>query len=233
MRRDLQSRGERARAAAAAIAVNLFLGIAFVTGLALREDKRLADSLQTFDVSLPPPPPPPAVTEPEDEQAKSEPEGAAGREASPVAAPPTPIARPTPVVAAPVPASATASTSGNADRGSGPGAGGAGSGSGGGGSGGGGGIGSEARLLGGWRGRIPRQVLRGIPQDRGYAHLLLTISANGRAVGCEVMTSSGYAMIDQSLCGVMVGSSRWEAARDRGGRPITVKVRYTATWSKD
>ena len=233
MRRALQSRGERARAAAAAVAVNLFLGIAFVTGLALREDRRAADSLQTFDVSLPPPPPP-VVEQPREADARTKPQGAEGRkaEASPVAATPTPIERPPTVIAAPVPADGTAASGGSGNRGIGPGAGGSGTGAGGGGAGG-GGIGREARLIGGNRSRLPSSLLRSIPQDRGFAHLLLTVGPTGRVSGCDVLTSSGYAGIDQALCGVMVRNSRWEAALDRAGQPITVKIRYTALWSKD
>ena len=233
MRRGgLASRGERARAAGAALGVNLFLGIAFVTGLALREERSNSDILETFDVSLPPPPPPQDIEQPEREDSRSEPEGAEGREASSVVATPSPIERLPPVVAAPVPANGRAATSGNAEHGSGPGSGGAGSGSGGGGEGA-GGIGSEARLLGGNRSRLPSRLLRTIPQERGFAHLLLTIGPAGRVDGCDVLTSSGFAPIDQALCRVMVANSRWQSARDRAGQPITVKVRYTATWSKD
>ena len=229
-RRTLATRGERARAAAAAIAVNLFLGVAFVTGLALREERRGTDSLETFDVTVQPPPP--AKIERTREEADHEAEGAQRRkaEASPVLATPTPIPRPSPVVAAPVPASGTGSSSGNAGRGTGPGSGGSGRGSGGGGA---EAIGSEARLLGGTRALLPRALLRNIPQDRGYAHLLLTVSPAGSVSGCDVLTTTGFPTIDQALCGIMIRDSRWQAARDRAGRPITVKLRYTATWSKD
>lgn len=232
-RRSLATRGERARAAAAAIAVNLFLGVAFVTGLALREERRATESLETFDVAIPPPPPP-AIEQPEEEDKAPESEGAEGRraEASPVVAQPSPIPRPTPVVSAPVPATGSSASSGNAERGTGPGSGGSGSGSGGGGSGG-GGIGTEARLLGGNRSRLPSGLLRSIPQERGYAHLLLTIGPDGRVPGCDVLMSSGFPAIDQALCSVMVSQSRWSPARDRAGQPIPVKVRYTATWSKN
>jgi hypothetical protein len=50
---------------------------------------------------------------------------------------------------------------------------------------------------------------------------------------CEVLTSSGFNVIDKALCDVMLRSSRWQPARDRDGREIAVNVRYTATWSKD
>ena len=232
-RRSLESRSERAQAALAAIAVNLFLGIAFVTGLALRAERQRSEALETFDV-IPPPSPPEPIAEPRPaEEAEAEPAGAAGKkaEASPVVALPTPIPRPSPVVAAPIPGTGNAPSSGNADRGTGPGAGGSGSGSGAGGSGA-GGIGTEAKLLGGNRSRLPSSLVRPLPQDGGYAHLLLTVGPAGKVSGCEVLTTSGYGAIDQALCGVMTRNSRWQPARDRAGQPITVKVRYTATWSK-
>lgn len=222
---------ERAKAALGAVLVNGALGLAFLTGLALRHDERRREApLETFDVTVPPPPPEVAV-EPKPDSPKPEPEGAAGRKASQVAAPPTPL--PTPQPAPERPSTGSAATSGNADRGSGPGAGGTGSGSGGGGAGSGGGIGSEARLLGGNRARLPSSLLRTIPQERGYAHLLLSVGPAGRVTGCDVLTSSGFAAIDQALCAVMVQRSRWQPARDRAGEPITVQVRYTATWSRD
>lgn len=222
---------DRAKAALAAILVNGTLGLAFLTGLALRHQDRQDDPpLDTFDVSVPPPLPE-VATERERDSPKPEPEGAAGRKASPVAAPPSPL--PSPQPAPERPSTGSAPTSGNAAAGSGPGAGGSGTGSGGGGSGAGGGIGSEAQLLGGNRARLPSALLRTVPQERGYAHLLLTVGPAGRVTGCDVLTSSGFAAIDQALCAVMVQRSRWRPARDRAGQPIAVQVRYTATWSKD
>lgn len=222
---------ERAQAALAAILVNGTLGLAFLTGLALRHEERRNDPpLDTFDVTVPPPPPE-VAPEPKRDSPRPEPEGAAGRKASPVAAPPSPL--PSPQPAPDRPSTGSAPTSGNAAAGSGPGAGGSGSGSGGGGTGTGGGIGSEARLLGGHRARLPSSLLRTIPQERGYAHLLLAVGPAGRVTGCSVLTSSGYPAIDQVLCGVMMRNSRWQPARDRAGQPINVEVRYTAIWSKN
>ena len=232
-RHSFETRSDRARAAAAAIAVNLFLGVAFVTGLALRSEQRGDDTLETFDVIVPPPEPP-VVERESASSSKSEAEGAVGKKAepSPVVALPAPIPRPSPIIAAPAPGIGSAVSTGNADRGTGPGAGGSGSGSGGGGSGA-AGIGSEAKLLGGNRSRLPSSLLRAVPQQGGYAHLLLTVGEAGRVTGCDVLTSSGFPAIDQALCGVMVRNSRWKPARDRAGQPIAVTVRYTATWSKN
>ncbi len=227
-RRFEQSRQERARGAVAAIAVNALLGAAFVTGLAMRAEHKADTPIATFDVALTPPPPEPVVV-PEPAAESPKPAGEAGRkaEASPIVAPPTPIPRPSPVTVAPVPGTGTAASSGAATSGTGTGAGGRGDGAGG------GGIGTEARLLGGNRARIPRDLLRAIPTRGGYAHLLLGISASGRVSACQVTTSSGYEAIDAALCAVMVERSRWSAALDRRGQPIPVQVRYTATWSKD
>jgi protein TonB len=86
--------------------------------------------------------------------------------------------------------------------------------------------------LGGNRSRLPSRLLRDIPRPGGYAHLLLTVGTVGKVTGCEVLTSSGFEVIDQALCDVMIRNSRWQPARDRAGQPITVKVRYTATWNK-
>ncbi len=221
-RRALVTRRERARAAIAAVAVNAFLGIAFVTGLALREEQRTADSLATFDVVLPPPPPP-AVEELKPDQARSEPEGAAGREASAVVAPPTPIDRPTPVVAAPVPASGMAASTGNADRGSGPGAGGAGSGSGGGGS-----------------GAVPvarAEMIRGMIADRdnsggrhvGRVVVELSIAADGRVSSCQLIAGSGDPATDALTCRLSY-RILFRPARLASGQTVPDHTTYVVTW---
>lgn len=182
---------------------------------------------------LPEPQPPP----PEEPGRAEEEEGAAGKKAepTPVVAPRPRIevpARP-PVAAAPIAGTGSATTAGASTTGTGPGAGGSGTGRGGGGGGGGGGIGTEARLLGGNSSRLPSRLLRGFAADRGYGHLWLTISETGRVSDCSVMQTTGDAQVDQALCSLMISRSRWAPARDRQGNPIPVKLRYTATWSKN
>lgn len=181
------------------------------------------------EIPEPEPPPP-------DEPGKAEEEeGAAGKKAepTPVVAPKPRIEVPAkpPVTAAPVAGTGSAATSGAATSGTGPGAGGSGSGRGGGGSGG-GGIGTEARLLGGNSSRLPSSLLRVFSADRGYGHLWLTVAESGRVTDCSVLQSTGNTEVDAALCSLMVQRSRWTPARDRQGNPITVKVRYTATWNK-
>jgi protein TonB len=186
-----------------------------------------------IEIREPPPPPPP---EPQTGKAKEE-EGAVGKKAEP-----TPIVVPTPkivvpanppVAAAPIAGTGLSPNAGAANAGTGPGAGGSGTGRGGGGSGGGGGIGSEARLLGGNSAKLPRWMLRQFAADRGYGFLWLTISESGRVTDCNVLQSAGSPEVDQALCNLMLQRSRWAPARDKQGNPIAVKLRYTATWSKD
>jgi periplasmic protein TonB len=232
--RDTPSRTDRAKAIAAVVAVHAGLAALIIIGPRTEPEFAGHPSTQLIDIALPPPPPPPPpavkpAPRPEREQ------GAAGKKAepSPVVAPPPRLPARTPVPAAPVAGTGSASTAGAATTGTGPGAGGSGAGGGGGGSGGGGGIGTDVRLLGGNSARLPARLLRQFTADRGYAHLWLTIAETGRVTDCSVLQSTGDAKVDQALCGLMVRQSRWTAARDTQGRPITVKVRYTATWSKD
>lgn len=182
---------------------------------------------------VPEPQPPP----PEDPDKAKEEEGLAGKKAepTPVVAPKPRVEVPAkpPVTAAPIAGVGSAATAGTAETGTGPGAGGSGSGRGGGGSGGGGGIGTEARLLGGNSSKLPSNLLRAFAADRGYGYLWLTVANTGIVTDCSVLQSTGKTQVDQALCNLMIRQSRWQPARDRQGNPITVKVRYTATWKKN
>lgn len=217
---------DRAKSAAATAAIHLALGTAFLTGLAIQPERRTDDSLKTFNVEEPPPPPPPA-TEAPSQPPKEEPAPAGKRaDPSPIVAPAARLPTAQPIAAAPVAGTGSSTNAGAAGSGTGAGAGGSGAGDGG------TMIGSEARLLSGNRARLPRELLRPFVADQGYAHLLLTVGDSGRVTVCGVMQGTGSSAVDQALCQVMIRQSRWAAGRDMQGRPITVQVRYTATWSK-
>src|SRR5690606_9001542 len=228
-----QSRPEKAKAAAAALVIHVAIGAAFLTGLATDVAQRESEALQTFDIT--PLPPPVIDVEPDDSAPSGDP-GEAGSKAepTPVVAPEPEIELPaeSPVAAAPVPGQGAAASAGAAAAGTGTGAGGSGTGLGGGGSGG-SGIGTEARLLSGNRSRVSGRLLRQFGVDRGYAHLLLTVAATGRVTDCSVIQGSGSGEVDRRLCDIMMRQSRWAPARDRQGRPITVQLRYTSTWSRN
>lgn len=218
---------DRARSAAATAGLHVALGVAFLAGLAINPERRTGDSLKTFDVVQPLPLPRETELKPIAESASAP----AGQKAdpSPIFAPPARLPLPQPVVAATVAGSGSSANAGAAADGSGTGAGGSGDGRGSGGS----GIGTEARLLSGNRSRLPRALLRPLATSRGFAHLLLTVNERGNVVLCGVMQGTGSAAVDDALCQVMIGQSRWVAARDRAGQPITVQVPYVSIWSKD
>ena len=223
---------DRAKAIAAVAAVHAaMVGLLLAGGRASDPPLIGQPPTQLIDVTLPPPPPPPEPAAKPDRE-----EGAAGLKAepSPIVLPPPRVAVPTPnpLPVAPVAGAGSARSAGAASSGTGPGAGGTGDGRGGGGAGG-NGIGSDVRLLGGHRAKLPAWLLAQFADDRGTAQLLLTIAATGRVDECGVLQSSGSAAVDQALCNVMTRSSRWEAARDLQGRPLSVKIRYTAIWSKN
>ncbi len=224
---------DRTKAVLAVVAVHAALWLALLSGLDVSTLARHAERLTALPITLgltPPPPP----TEPDRAAGEA---GAPGKKAdpAPVVAPKpmVDLPAPSPVITAPVASpTGTAPSAGASTAGSGGGAGGSGGGLGGGGSGGSGGIGSEARLLGGHRARLPGRMLRLFAADRGSAELLLTVAQSGRVTDCAVLQGSGSIQVDQALCGVMVGTSRWTPARDRQGRPISVRLGYTAIWSK-
>lgn len=232
--RAVPTRPDKAKAIAGVIFV-----YAVVVGAALMMPSdaplRLGDNEPTVLIDVrpvPEPEPPP----PEEAGKTEEEEGSAGKKAelAPVVTPKPVIELPAkpPVAAAPVAGTGSAATAGASTSGSGPGAGGSGLGRGGGGNGG-GGIGSEARLLGGNSSKLPASLLRVFATDRGYAHLLLTVGEQGRVTECSVQHSTGDEGVDAALCGLMMRRSRWSPARDRQGNPIPVRIRYTATWSKN
>lgn len=233
--RNLPSGADRAKAIVAVAAVHLGMaGLLLIGGRASESPMTDQPPTQLIDIALPPPPPPPPPPEPAARPDREE--GVAGRKAepSPIVLPPPRVAVPTPnpLPVTPVAGTGNSRSAGAASAGTGPGAGGAGDGRGGGGTGG-TGIGSDVRLLGGHRAKLPRWLLAQFADDRGTAQLLLTIAATGRVSDCGVLNSSGSGEVDQALCNVMLRSSRWEAARDLEGRPLTVKIRYTAIWSKN
>lgn len=229
--RDLLSDpNDRARSAAATALIHLGIAAVLLGGLTFDRERRAEDSLKTFDVAPPPVSPPPAnpapSAEPRDAPAPT------GRRAdpSPIVAPPETLPVVQPIAAAPVAGSGSSSTAGAASSGSGTGSGGTGTGTGGGG--GGRAIGTEARLLSGNRGRVPRELLRGFAARDGFAHLLLTIDEGGRVAACSVIQGTGSGAVDQAMCQLMERQSRWSPARDTDGRPIRVQLRYTSVWRR-
>lgn len=241
----LRDRADRGKAMAMVAALHVALGAALLTGLAGGPVHEAVRSLRSPTIE-------PLTLEPQPPAPKAKTSAPAARDE---AAPPDLLARPTPVVAPrpllPLPARSPVNTSDEralaegADRsagaaavaGPGTGAGGAGDGfgaggAGGEGSGGRGGLASQARLLSGNLVRRDYSRLRGFGIPSGQAVLSLTVGPAGRLTGCTAIQGSGSPGLDGQLCSVLMARSRWASALDQSGRPVTVQLRYTATWSQ-
>lgn len=236
-------RPPRGKAFAFVAGLHVLIGTLLITGLGGEPLRRVTDSLAAFDVPLPvPPPDPPPPPQPSRNGAREE-AGAPDLEAkpAPVVLPPPPQALPTrnPLPTADETAtdtSAAPSAGAAAEPGTGRGAGGSGDGLGGGGMGGSGsgdgaGLGSEARLLSGNLTRRDYRRIREFGSPRGQAVLALEVSANGRLTRCQPLSSSGNPALDELLC-QLLARTRWAPARDRGGRPVQVGLRYVASWDR-
>ncbi|NJC04580.1 protein TonB [Sphingomonas kaistensis] len=222
------------------VLLHLGLGAALLHGLAGEPLRRAQEALTTFNV------PPPALPEPEPPPERQAPAEAREEGVTDLAARPAPVVQPVPEVRLPTPptlrtadeeapVTGTAPSAGAgrvAGPGGGSGAGGDGSGGGGSGGAGSGGIGSEARLLSGNLSRGDYRRIRGFGAPRGSAVLAIEVSASGQLTRCLPFSSSGNPALDAELCRLL-GRTRWEPARDRGGNPVPVALRYVATWNRD
>ena len=231
--RDPPSRGDRAKAIAAVVAVHAGLAALILSGSRVMPGTAGQPATQLIDIAIPPPPPPPPP-EPKPAPKAEREQGAAGKKAepSPIVAPPSPVPAKTPVPAALVAGSGSASSAGAAASGTGTGAGGSGRGRGGGGSGS-GGIGEDARLISGGLTRRDYRRLRALGASSGQAVIAILVGPDGRVAQCSTRQSSGNPALDAELCAIMQPRMMWAPARDRSGRPLTVGIYYTATWSRD
>jgi protein TonB len=227
------TRSDRLKAIAGVVGVHLAIGALILSGSRVVPGSARQSVTQLIDIALPPPPPPPPP-QPRPAHAAEREQGAAGRKAepSPVVAPPSPIPAQSPLPAAPLAGTGSASSAGAAASGSGTGAGGTGSGRGGGGTGG-SGIGEDARLLSGGLTRRDYRRLRALGASTGQAVLAILVGPNGRVAQCSTRQSSGNPALDAELCAIMQPRMVWAPARDRSGRPLSVGIYYTATWSRD
>ncbi|SMF61373.1 energy transducer TonB [Allosphingosinicella indica] len=245
---------DRSRVGGAALTalVHAALGAGLLWGLGVPVSRVVERPLEVFDVLPPPPlreekivPPPPRKSPSPEPRRKFAPgrEGAAAppnlkSRATEIMAP-DPVIRlpvPPPITAAPVPDTAFDASMGAAPvRGPGTGAGGVGNGrgSGAGGDGDGGG--------GGWRDDSPPRLIRELragdyPRAAadagigGTVGVLYTITADGRAVECEVTRSSGDGQLDADTCALVERRYRYDPSRDWRGRPVVSRIEHSITW---
>ena len=234
---------DRLLAAGAAVVVQLLLGYALISGLAVGFPQVVQEGLKLFAVEPPPPPPPPRIA-PAPRVAATRPEGRASAQnvrsrATEVAAPKPLVVvapPPPPVVTAVKPFVAHDAMSGSAPvRGPGTGAGGVGDGFGSGGDGdgdGSGGDGAETapRFI---RGRmntsdLPEEIFAtGFDGTVGVRYLVTT---QGRVAECVVTRSSGNAAVDATTCRMIRERFRFRPSRDGQGRPVNAWIVENHSW---
>jgi protein TonB len=191
--------------------LHALLAYAFVTGLAYRFVKNVAEDLKTFDVQEEPPPP----EEPPPEQPQVQPPPVVAppplvRMPSPappittvqMAPPPviTPTAPPAPPPPAPPPPPRTvepararanlASYASDAD--------------------------------------YPASAIRA--EEQGTTGFRLNVGPDGRVTACTVTSSSGSSALDQTTCRIMRARARFTPARDDHGQPTSDSVAGRIRW---
>ncbi|KAB7647679.1 energy transducer TonB [Polymorphobacter fuscus] len=229
------TRSDRAKAAILTLLLQGGLFYALLIGLAGDPAVRTPEPAMVA-ITLPdlpaPPPPPPARRAPRPQGAAAPPNRVA--KATPIVIPPPviPVIVLPPVVAAPVAGLAADSDAGAAPvAGPGSGGGGAGSGTGVGADGDGdGGGGTHARWL---KGRISSGDYPRAAVEAGLGGQLVaryTIGANGRVLRCDVVESSGSAVLDETTCALVVKRFRYRPARDAAGRAVGDVVYEDHNW---
>ena len=234
------AREPRARAAAAALAIEAAVIAAIIYGLAGPAAFLLPVRASLVSIALDPPPQP-------KERLKASGSTENGRaappslkaEAAPVVAPLRVIAQPSPVPAANVPAASIGVKAGAAAQpGVGGGAGGlgtgAGSGTGGNGTGDGNGDGDGGGSDPDWIG--------GKIRDKDYPKALreanvsgttvteIAVGPAGRATGCRVTRSSGNRELDSTTCRLVLERFRFKPARNSAGQAVAAQIEYEQEW---
>ena len=241
---DAYSRRDRVGSLVAVAVIHVALGYALLSGLAVDFPRRIAESLETFAVVLPPPPTPQTPPRPKPvKQRAPRKEGAASppnltAKATELVAPPVviPPPKPPPMVTAPKASTGAADHSGAAPvPGPGTGSGGIGDGTGSGSSGdgpGGGGDGGEGFELTS-RNIRDADFPRGMPDD-GHAYRVrtkITVGTSGRVTGCAIIAASASAALNSAICDVLRRRLRFRPSIDARGRPFVDYAIWEHIWT--
>jgi protein TonB len=201
----------RVYAIVAVAVLHALLAYAFVTGLAYRFVKNVAEDLKTFDVQeeVPPPeePPPPPKQEVQPPPIVSPPPLVRTNLAPPpvtvvqFAPPPviTPTAPPAPPPPPPAPPRTVEPARARANLAS---------------------YVSDADY--------PASAIRA--EEQGTTGFRLTVGPDGRVTNCAVTSSSGSTALDNATCRIMRSRARFTPARDDHGQPTTDSVSSRIRW---
>jgi periplasmic protein TonB len=205
--------GNRTLAIIMVVFLQFALGYAIVTGLAYNVIKKAAQDLKTFDVEEQPPPPeeppPPPKDMPDVPPPPVTPPPLVRMEAPPppiqtVTAPPPPVYIPpvAPAPPAPPPPPRKVQSAQSAK--------------------------GDLRSLFSTDDYPASALAAGIG---GTAQAELTIGADGRVVGCNLIRSTGNGALDSATCNILRRRAKFTPARDSNGNATTDTVRTpTITW---
>lgn len=195
--------GNKTMAIVIAVALQLSLGYALITGLAFNVIKKEVQNLKTFNVEQPPPPkekpppppkeipkvPPPPVTPPSIVTPPVTPPPQIYQQVTNTLPPPAPIRPPAPPPAPPAPVKTQSAQPANGDV---------------------------------------RQLFVGVDYPEaaiesnasGTAKAQLTISPDGRVSSCSLIEATGNSSLDSFTCQIL-RRARFTPARDSSGNPTT------------
>lgn len=227
---------DKLKGAAGALLLQAILGYALFIGLSAGRPMLRAEPvilpISPIAVPLeptPPPPPKPVAPRPRSTTAAPAPRSIPTIFVAPP--PIIPILVPPPIIAAPIAGEGAAPTAGaatvgeglgNGDPGPGRGNGDAGDGDGGG--------GTPPRWL---RGRIrdsdyPRAAVAADLQGALVARY--RVGTNGRVTACDIVETSGNALLDQTTCRLVIERFRYKPALDEAGRPVVSTIYEDHRW---
>ncbi len=228
---------DRIWAAILTVVIHVLLLLALLSGLGVPVASRVENGLVLLDLTRPPPPREKLAPDPRQSArraGRASPPNLKARATVVVMPPPIvpPVVPPPPVVTAKVAGTGGAAASGNAAvAGPGTGSGGIGDGTGSGGAGDGDGDGGDRppRLI---RGRIkPSDYDR--PED-DFADRVIevqyVVATDGRVTMCEIVRSSGAAVLDARICPLIRERFRFDPSRDAVGRPVQSEVSDRYRW---
>lgn len=65
----------------------------------------------------------------------------------------------------------------------------------------------------------------------GRVHFRLDVDINGRAVACHVLNTSGFWLLDNKTCTIMLRQARFKPAEDGSGKPIPARFTSSFFWA--
>lgn len=81
-----------------------------------------------------------------------------------------------------------------------------------------------------WIGAYDYPVAARIAEQEGTATVRFLVGADGRIEVCQVVETSGWKVLDDASCALLVANARFHPARDRSNRPIPALIRQRIVW---